>query len=337
MPCYRGYSAVAGSVDVSDVGGSCASGSGGEGLPGGPGAQAVLFAAVGEDAHFVLGLRSEVFDGVGGLTLDIPDSGVAGGNDASYLPCIGDGVVPGHIGRVGQCINSHIGGHLAGSLGGEVDSRRGIAGGVAAHGFDAGRIGGQGVKAGESVGVLLCRDGSPLALVALAELNNKAVGFAFVPAEIGGASEDFAHGKAGQGVAGGHFADEDVVDAQVVVATTPHALGVEGDTDGLADILLKAYDLVHIFDAGEVGVGLFLSALPDGGIILEPGGAAVGRDDDHEGLRGIGVAVLFGQCCSGIVGEGNVERELRHFSIAQVDIGGNHPRILIGTIYVPIV
>ena len=134
----------------------------------------------------------------------------------------------------------------------------------------------------------------------------------------------------------------DVVDVEVVVATAPDGLGVEGNLDGLAQILAQVDNLVLVGGAGKscvrelTGVGL-AGVLPDGGVGSRPGIAAIGRDDDHKGLRGVGVAIGVGQGSVAVVGESNVELELCRGGVAQVDVGSKHPGCLVSAVDVLVV
>ena len=138
---------------------------------------------------------------------------------------------------------------------------------------------------------------------------------------------DAVDGQVADGVDGGSLGHGEVVDMQVVVATTGR-LGVEGDADGAAHKLGEVHRLLDILGAGNLGQGVLAAlVLPLGGVGFGPGVTAIGGDEDHEGL----VVIVGGGVVAAVGGEGCVEIEHGCRSLRQVDLRRYQP-FLIGAV-----
>ena len=124
---------------------------------------------------------------------------------------------------------------------------------------------------------------------------------------------------------------------QVVVATRSQRLGVEGDADGAAHKLGEVHRLLDVLGAGNLGQGVLAThVLPLGGVGLGPGKSAVGRDENHEGLRVVGIEI-GGGVVAAVGGECRVEVEHGGRSLRQVDFGCDQPFLARGAVNIHLV
>ena len=239
--------------------------------------------------------------------------------------------------RVGHTAEGHAGDtvavHRSGcgcavtSEGADADGQRSLSSGAVGHHREGVvRLGGQ---AGGGVGGSSDIRGNQR-VVAQHRVGGTGV-VAVGPGEGHAVGGEAAHGKVMDCGTVGHHGNGNVVDMEVVVAAAPEGLGVEGNLYGAAHILVQVDDLVLVGGAGQRSVGVVTCAvLPHRGIGGRPGVATIGGDDDHEGLRGVGVAIGIGQGGVVVVGEGDIERELCRGGVGQVDVGRDHPAQLAG-------
>ena len=121
---------------------------------------------------------------------------------------------------------------------------------------------------------------------------------------------------------------------EVVVAARGCALSVEGDTDGLAEILVKVNDLVGVLGACDGGEGVVAALiLPLDSVGLGPCDAAVGGDHDHKGLAAVALEATAGSCAA-VGRQGQVEGKLSRGSGTQVDGRSNQPLLAAGSVKV---